>query len=479
MHNFISRRISLLVILCPLLFSTFALATGTTLIPPPADPDKLQYQLIHFVPPKAHRVVLDNDIILYLFEDHKLPLINISAVIRTGSNYDPIGKEGLAELTATVMRTGGTNSMSSSAIDDALDFFAGSISVSMNRNSGSFNLSVLKKDLDEGLNIFTQVLTNPAFEQNRIRIAKDLKIEELRRIADDPQKLAFREFKRLLYDNSPAGRFPSVKSVKNIQREDMLQFYRRFFHPGSLMIAVTGDISKEEAISKIKEHLGSWNEANKQYDIPPIPARQKGHIYFLFKNIPQSIIISAQLAPGKTEPDSYPFEVLDFIIGSGGFRSLIIREVRNDLGLAYSTGSFYTKKSEYGVFGTYAITKSKSTMEVLSLIPSIINNLMNSMIEKKGIEWAIRSINNNFIFSFLSAKQIAYQQLMIEYEHLPDDYLATYRDKIAQVRAEDLKRMAVRYLSTDESATLVVGNEDAYKQILTTFGNVLRIESKI
>ncbi len=159
-------------------------------------------------------MVLDNGIILYVFEDHELPLLNISTVIRTGSNYDPVGKEGLAELTATVMRTGGTNSMSGSAIDEALDFFAGSITVSMNRDSGLINLSVLKKDLDEGLNIFTQILTNPAFEENKIRLAKDLKIEELRRIADDPQKLAFREFKRLLYDNNPAGRFPSCNICK-------------------------------------------------------------------------------------------------------------------------------------------------------------------------------------------------------------------------------------------------------------------------
>ena len=479
MHKFIICRISLLVLLYPLFFSTIAFGAGTTAIPQPDDPDKLQYQPIQFIPPQAQRVVLDNGIILYVFEDHELPILNISAVIRTGSNYDPVGKEGLAELTGTVMRTGGTNSMSGSAIDDALDFFAGSITVSMNRDSGSINLSVIKKDLDEGLNIFTQILTNPAFEENKIKLAKDLKIEELRRIADDPQKLAFREFKRLLYDDNPAGRFPSVTSVKNIQRDDLVKFYNNFLYPGNIMIAITGDVSKEEAISKIKEHFGSWNEANKRYDIPPIPVKQKGHIYFLFKDIPQSIVITAQLAPGRKEPDMYPFEILDFIAGSGGFRSLIFQKVRNNLGLAYSTGSFYTKKSEYGVFGACAITKSESTMEVLLLIHSIINDLRNSIIDKKEIDRAIRSINNNFIFSFLSAKQIAYQQLMIEYEHLPEDYLIIYRDRIAQVKAEDIKKMAVKYLSTDESVTLVVGNENVYKQMLTTFGNVKRIESKL
>jgi predicted Zn-dependent peptidase len=244
------------------------------------------------------------------------------------------------------------------------------------------------------------------------------------------------------------------------------------------MMAVTGDISKEDAISKIKNHFGSWKEAKRNHDIPSIPAKQEGHIYFLFKDIPQSIVISAQFAPGKKEPDAYPFEVLDFIVGSGGFRSLIFQKVRNNLGLAYSTGSFYTKKSEYGVFGAYAITKSESTSEVFSLIRSIIQDLRNDIIDKREIERAIRSINNNFIFSFMSAKQIAYQQLMIEYEHLPEDYLVTFRNRIAQVKAEDIKKMAVKYLPTDESVTLVVGDENVYKQMLTIFGNLTRIESK-
>ncbi len=479
MYKFIFRRILLLVLLYPLFFITIAYSAETTAMPQLADPDKLQCQPIQFIPPQAQRVVLDNGIILYVFEDHELPILNISAVIRTGSDYDPVGKEGLAELTGTVMRTGGTNSMSGSAIDDALDFFAGSITVSMNRDSASISLSVLKKDLDEGLNIFTQILTNPAYEESKIKLAKGLKIEELRRIADDPQKLAFREFKRLLYHNNPAGRFPSLTSVNNIQRDDIVQFYRSFFYPGNIMMVVTGDISREDAISKIKDHFGSWNKAKKNYDLPSIPVKQKKHTYFLFKDIPQTIVISAQFAPGKKEPDAYPFEVLDFIVGSGGFRSLIFQEVRNNLGLAYSTGSLYTKKSEYGVFVVYAITKAESTTEVLSIIHSIIKDLRNSIIDNKEIERAIRSINNNFIFSFLSAKQIAYQQLMIEYEHLPEDYLATYRDRIAQVKAEDIKKMAVKYLSIDESVTLVVGNENVYKQMLTTYGNVTRIESKL
>jgi len=461
-----------------MLYGTTAYAAERRHLPLPK-PDELKYHPIHFAPPRAERVLLDNGIILYVFEDNELPLLNISAVIRTGSNYDPVGKEGLAELTGAVMRTGGTDALSGNAVDEALDFFAGSLHISMNRDSGLMNLSILKKDLDEGLNIFSQIIRKPAFEENKLKLATDLKIEDLRRIADDPKKLAFREFKRVLFQNNPAGRFPSTSSVKNIKRDDLIEFYRRFFYPENIMISITGDISKEEAVAKINQYLGSWNESRKHNVVPPIPAKQKGRIYFLTKNTPQSIIICANFAPGKKEPDAYPFEVLDFIVGSGGFKSRIFQEIRNNRGLAYSTGSFYTKRSEYGVFGAYAMTKSESTAKVLSLLRSIVEDAKTKSVDKKELEWATKSINNNFVFSFQSADQIARQQLMIEYDKLPPDYLATYRDKIANVQPEELKRVAMKYLSPDETVTFILGNESAYNQVITTFGNVSRIEDKL
>jgi predicted Zn-dependent peptidase len=458
-----------------LLYSTIAPATERGHVPLPK-PDELKYQPILFAPPRAERLLLENGIILYVFEDHELPLLNISAVIRTGSNYDPIGKEGLAELTGKVMRTGGTNALTGDALDEALDFFAGSLQVSMNRDSASINLSVLKNDLDEGLDIFSQIITKPAFEENKLKLSKNLLIEELRRIADDPKKLAFREFKRVLYRNNPAGRFPSTISVNNIKRDDLIEFHRRFFYPENIMISITGDISKEQAAAKVKQYLGSWIESRKYNLVPPIPAKQKGRIYFLPKDTPQSIIICANLAPGKKDKDTYPFEVLDFIVGSGGFKSRIFQEIRNSRGLAYSTGSFYTVRSNYGVFGAYAMTKSASTATVLSLLRSIVDDAKTKSVDKKELAWATKSINNNFIFSFQSADQIAHQQLMIEYDGLPPDYLATYRDKIAKVQPEELKEVANKYLSADETVTFILGNENAYNQILATFKNVSRIE---
>ncbi|MBE9547522.1 MAG: insulinase family protein [Proteobacteria bacterium] len=457
------KRIRFLITLIFLiLFASVACAAEPS---PLINPDDIRYQPLTFTPPKAERVVLENGMILYILEDHEIPIVNISAIIRTGSIYNPEEKEGLAEITGDVMRTGGTKNMTGDEIDDALEYFAGAIDVSIGMESGSATLSVLKENLDEGLDIFSAIIMNPVFDENKLKTAKNLKIEALRRVLDEPQKVAFREFRRLIYAGNPRGKLPSIDSVGKIARDDLVRVHGKFFYPGNLMMAVVGDITRDEAVSKIKRYWGAWNRKGETAKIPYPKAKQKGATNYIFKDVPQSTIIIGHLTPEKKNPDFYPFTVLDFILGSGGFRSRIIHEVRNNLGLAYSTGSFYSGRSGYGIFGAYAITKTSSTAKVLSLIMSIINDVRNKGVTESELSWAKKSINNRFIFAFDSTDQIAVQQMMIEYNKLPENFLTTYRTKIGNVTAEDLKRVAEKYLPPNRATILVVGKENLQLKI--------------
>ena len=465
----------ILTVLTVLIFICATHASGQALFPL-TNPDKLRYPSLPFKLPQVQRVALNNGIVLYIFEDHELPILNISAVIRTGSMYDPEGKEGLAELTGTVMRTGGTETITGDAIDEELEFLAGSVEVSISMESGSFTLSIFRRDMDAGLKIFSEILMHPLFEENKFLLAKNLKVEELRRISDDPEKLTFREFTKLLYRGDPRGRLASVSSIKNMVRDDLVQFHRRFFYPANIMMAISGDITKEEAIAKVNQYFGTWHVSGKHDEILSPGGNHGGGIFYLAKDLPQSIIIAGYLAPGKDTLDFYPFTVLDFIVGSGGFRSRIFEEIRNKLGLAYSVGSFYRGKSKYGVFGTYAITKAASTAKVLSLIRTIIEDVKDKGVSESELALAKKSINDSFIFSFLSADQIAYQQLMVEYDKLPEDYLVTYRNRIEKVSRDDVKRVALKYPPLEGAVILVVGNENAFDQPLSLFGKVNRIK---
>ena len=250
--------------------------------------------------------------ILYHYEDHELPLVKVTALVRTGSVYDPEGKEGLAELTGQVMREGGTRTMKSAEIDETLERLAIDLEASLGSESGTIGMSVLKKDLDAGLNIFSRIIREPAFEEAKTALAVNLKLEDIRRIADNPQRFAFREFNRLIYRNHPRGRLASLASVKTIRREDLLKFHGKIFPPGNIMIAVSGDITKDEAVEKIKRIFGSWRQEDPPVaDPPPVPRQHRG-IYFIAKNTPQSVVLIGQRAPARLSEEAYPFSAFRF-----------------------------------------------------------------------------------------------------------------------------------------------------------------------
>jgi predicted Zn-dependent peptidase len=439
------------------------------------NPDELVYRPLSFQPPQGERITLDNGITLHIMEDRELPLIRISMAVRTGSAYDPAGKEGLAELTADVMRTGGAGAMSGNAIDEALEFIAAAIEPATSMEHTTWSLNVMKKDLDRGLHLFSQILKEPAFDDSKLKLAKDLKLEDLRRVYDDPQRLAFREFNRILYRGDPRGRLPSRSSISGLTGHDLKRFHRESYFPQNAMIAISGDISRAEAIQKIREYFGQWDKEGRVRPLSRPVYVPSQRVHYLIKDTPQSIVIAAQFAPSKKDRDYYAFEVLDFMIGSGGFRSRIFQEIRTNRGLAYSTGSFYRARTDHGTFGTYALTKTDSAPTVLSLIKSIVKETMHAVPERKELEIAKKSIINSFIFQYQSAGQIVHQRMMLEFNGLPADFLTKYGSRIDRLTGDDLKRAASGHLHPDEMTVLVLGTAEGYHRFKSSDENVEKI----
>jgi len=461
------KRAILLSIL--ITFHFFVLSCVT---PALQDPSSMTISPLAFEVPKAERVTLENGIILYIMEDHELPLVSVSSVIRTGSIYDPEGLEGLAGITGGVMRTGGTVRMSADEVDEALDFMAADLSVSIGRESGTAHLSVLKDNLDQGIRILSDILIRPSCERDKLETAKGIAIENLRRMYDNPQQYAFREFTQFLYKGDPRGRLSSEETVRRITREDILRFYRRFFYPENIMISVTGDVTKEGAITIINRYFGGWNNEGETVKISSPSLEEDDSLYYIYKNIPQSVIVAGRPAPGKKSDDYHAFELLDFIAGSGGFQSRIFSEVRNKLGLAYSAGSFYSTRTDFGIFGFYAMTDSSSTVKTLMAINEILDDIRVNGISDKELHLAKDALVKSFIFSFETPAEVAIQQMMLEYEGLSFEYLESYRQRIESVSKEDVARVAKKYLSVKPSALLVLGNESNFDGPLSDFGQV-------
>lgn len=433
---------------------------------------------INFKVPEVSRSTLDNGISLYVYPDHEIPLVTVRILIRTGSVFDFREKEGLADITGRLVRTGGVSGISADTVDEMLDQFAGALDVSVSTDATTATLSVLKDDLDKGLQLFSRMITAPAFEEKKLQITRNLKIEDLKRLPDDPFRLARREFNRQMYKDDPRGRYPSISSVKNIQRDDLIRFHKQHYHPRNAMIAVSGDITDADAFRTINKYFGAWPRSDAGASREEKRSINRGGIYFVKKDIPQSVILIGYKAPGKKDAPYFSFSVFDFIIGSGGFTSRIFQKVRSDQGLAYSTGSFYRADTGDGLFGVYAITKSSSTIATLRLLQSIIGDSQSKGVTAGEISWAKKSIDNGFIFSFVTSDQIAYQQMKIEYDKLPEDYLLTYREKMAAVTRGGIRKVLSKYIIEDDSTVMVLGNDEALRQVRSIYSKVKEIDLK-
>jgi zinc protease len=443
------------------------------------NPDTFTFKPVHYKVPHPARVMLNNGMVLYLLEDHELPLIEMSALIRTGAIYEPPEYAGLASLTGEVMRTGGTETMSPDEIDETLEYIDAQVAVSIDTESGSASLSVMKKDFDQGLDIFSRILRSPRFAAERLAIAKEQKIAALRQVNDNPQSLAFRQFRKLLYRGNPRGNLPTIDTIKRIERGDLHRFYQIFFHPNRIILGVSGDFSSADMITKIKNSFGDWKTVDTA--IPTVAPPQKIaelSVNYLRKKVPQSTIIIGSLAPKKQNPDYYAFEIVNYILGGGGFSSLLTSEIRSSRGLAYSVGSFYRADVDYGVFGAYCMTKSSSTGQALSLMFDIMKRMGETSLESQ-LRQAKESLINSFIFAYTSSAQIVAQTMSLEYDHLPAVFLEQYPAKIQAVTLNDVQGTARTYLHPEQSVMLVVGDGKAFDKLPSRFGPGREIYSDI
>lgn len=439
------------------------------------DPAILTYSSLKFAPPKPFQFTMPNGLTVYILENHELPVVKLTLIVKSGTMYDPLGKEGVSELTASVMRTGGTLKMTPQALDESLDYYAATIEPGAGLEQVQWSVFALKKDFEKVLGIFSELLQEPLFDEGRLKLGKDLKSEEIRRLPDDPQSWAFKEFNRLLYDGNPRGRLPTLSTIKNIQKTDLIECHRRHYAPDNMIMALSGDVRREDAEKLVRNVFGSWQAKSRVEDVAaPFKPFHRGS-YYLVKDTPQTVIVSGQPAPKKGSDAYYAFNIIDFVLGSGGSRSRISQDVRTNRGLSYSTGSFYRSKYDYGAFVAYAITKSLSAPITIQVIRDIIGKAKREGLSPEEIDGAKKSILSSFIFQFDSLHNIVTQQALLAFDKMPDDFLQQYRRRITSLTSAEIRSTAGNVLSPEDSVTLILGNEADYKQVLDKYPDFKRI----
>jgi zinc protease len=432
----------------------------------PASPRDLKFPPLNFDPPKRnqYRHALSNGAVAYLVEDHDLPLINVQTLVRTGEYLEPEGRDGIASLTGAQMRAGGTKSKTAEQFDEAADFVAANISSVIGSTQGTASLNVLSKDIDAGFALYFDMLRNPAFQEDRLKLAKSQLIQQFERRNDRTDMIEGREWNRLIEGaNHFSSRQETKASIDSITRDDLMQFHDKYYQPAGFIFAVSGDFKTDEMIAKLESAMSGW--ASNKMAVPPPPAPDftptPGAYVINKSDVNQSRVSIGHVGALRNSPDSYALSIMNEILGGGGFTSRITSRVRSDEGLAYSAGSSYGLGVYYpGMFRAAFQSKSAGTSQAIAIVLEEIGKIRTSKVTLEEMEIAKNYAIEVFPRVFATAGQVAGTFAQDELTNRPADYWDTYRARVKAVTGDDVQRVAMKYLQPDKLVILVVGNID-------------------
>lgn len=465
-----------------------AIAIAGALLSMSAYPQATDYRDIktpplHFMKvEQPKRIQLANGMVIFLMEDHELPLISGTARIRGGSRDVAGDKTGLAGIYGGSWRTGGTEKQTGDQLDDFLEARAAHVETGASDDSSRVSFNVLKGDLDAVFPIFVEVLEHPAFRQEKIDLAKTQANTGISRRNDDPQGIGSREAFKLGYGASSVfARTSEYATIASITRDDLLAFHHRFVQPNNIILGVTGDFDSASMEKRLRAAFASWPkgpEASKSAPAGIHPA--KPGLYA----IPKSDVTQAYIyfvGPGTTRntPDYYALGVLNEIFG-GGFSGRLMNDIRTARGLAYSVGGGIGYDWDHpALFRVSAGTKSGTAVEALNAIRGEINDLTTKPFTAAEVADAKETMLNAFIFSRDAKSKLIAQRMDLEFYGYPPDWYDRYVAGVEKVTPADVERVAKKYVAPSQLAVLVVGNEKDFDKPLSTLGSVTPIDITI
>ena len=438
-----------------------------------------------FHPPQPKRIELSNGMVIFLQEDHELPIIDGVARIRGGEREVPAGKDGLIDIYAEAWRTGGTKTQTGDQLDDYLEQRAAKVETGGMLDATTISWSCLKDDFNDIFRVFEDLLKNPEFRADKIAIAQKGGYDAISRRNDDASQIAGREAAKLVYGaKSPYARVPEYASIASIARKDLVDWHKAFVHPDSIILGVTGDFDSAAMEATLRAAFDAWPKgptAKKDDLRAQFKANPAKPAYYLINktDVNQSSIQMVALGITRKNPDYFAISVFNEAFG-GGFSSRLFSDIRTTKGLAYAVGGGIGASWDHdGMLRLMLGTKSSTTFESIQALDEEIANLAKNPISDEEISRAKDSILNSFVFRFDSPEKVLQEQMAYEFYGYPLDFLETYQKKIETVTKADVARVAAKYLHRDQMAVLVVGNSSEFDKSPASLGAAHKVDIAI
>jgi zinc protease len=335
-----------------------------------------------------------------------------------------------------------------------------SLNSSSSRDYATLSLRVLKKDLDKGLDLFMEVLTQPVFPEEEIKREVEKTLAAIQSEEDQPDEVAEKTFLKTLFLDSPYGHpvEGTRESVPKLTREGIVRFYRSYYHPNNAILAVVGDMTNEELRGKLIPRLAKWPTG----EIPRVPFISKFEkeqkTVKVNRPITQANILLGHAGVSRENPDYYAITVMNYILGGGGFVSRLMTEIRNKRGLAYSVGSFFDPGKYPGSFQIVLQTKNPSARDAISLSIQQMERIQKELVSEKELEGAKKYLIGSFPMRLDTQGKLANFLTQVEYYGLGLDYPQRYPSLIQSITREEVLRVAKKYLHPEKYVLVIIAN---------------------
>jgi predicted Zn-dependent peptidase len=442
--------------------------------------ERLQVPPLTFEPPRASKHEVAGVTVFHL-HDPTLPLVDFMVQIRGGTGHFPREKMASVSGMATFLRNGGTRSLSPDSVALLADLLAMDMGFASGGGGTVASLNSLTDTLDEGLDLFREVLTAPGFDPEVVEIWKAQQLEQVRRRTEDPVSLAYQEFNRLMYGDHPVGWVLEEGDLAEdrLDEERLREVHRTLFCRDRLTLGVAGDVEWEEIRPRIERFLAAWPVCESELQPAAEPEmRRSGAVYILPRETEQTTIVLGQ--PGGTRAedssDYFATQVGNLILGGGGFTSRLMRRLRTEEGLTYGASSLWTNPRGYeGVFGVVTQTRAERTPDALQAIAEILDEFRTTLPEADERDRAVDQIANGYVFAFASASQIVARQMNNHVLDLPEGWLERFLEGIQAVEPEDIRRVAAEHLEPGAMSVLLVGDATRFDPWIEGFGPIYRL----
>ena len=410
--------------------------------------------------PLGTRTVLDNGATLLVAERPGIPMVVMNIVLKSGAAVDPDGKTGLANLTASLL-TRGTKKHSAQALAQELDFLGASLNVDADYETTTISLTTLTKNLEPALELVAEVLLSPTFppaelERTRKEIEGGLQSHE-----EDPGWVAQKFFLQKLYPHRPYGRLVEgqATTLAKLTQADVKKFHQTYYRPNNAIIALAGEISPEQAMNLLHNHFADWQQTDIpsviwQPDARPLSAER----VTLDKQVSQANVVLGSFGIARSNPDYYAVQLMNYVLGGGGFGSRLMDKIREELALVYNVNSSFTVRKHAGPFTVALQTKNATAIQAVDESLRVIHRFIEQGPTATELAAAKAYFINSFPLRLVSNRDVAALLPMLEFYDLGLDYPDRYADLIGQVTLEQAHNAAKTYLHPDQLLQVVVAD---------------------